>query len=329
MSTARPPFEDHSRSSLKPASHRGERRDQWPARGGTGMSKSHGGLLVGLAVASVVLTAMVGVVSNVLVDSWGWALMTALLVLVSCLAIIEALRNRIMTADAGHPEGAGSESSPPASAVPGGITISQSRIRGQVAGRDINQTKIGTGGFAAIAAAVVLLGGGATYLGRTDAAIPGHAVRNNDEAIDPANPNPGQPDTSGTTEPDTAEPGGGTEPSPAVRDSAFLITNGVDLDPKGSSQGIADVSFKSRDQDDGGLLLLGGAELAPIPGSGRPRLAVCRAADGYSTAIVAMPIPPGLSRCLRTSDGRYGTLSITSAQPSALNGNATISWTVW
>lgn len=270
-----------------------------------------------LAIASVVLSAAVGIVSNILVESWGWALLTALLVLVSCLALVEVIRHR---ADRAAP--ATTPAQTPAHARPGSITITGSSVRGNVAGRDINQTKIGTGGLAAMALVAVTVGVGTTYLGRTDAAIPRRAL-----------------DATATT-PTAASPAGGVpagnrhtsgKPTPIAsagyRSSTTVLT-AVDLDPPASTSGTDDVSFNSK-QGKGGLSMLNGAALAPIPGDGRPSESACRSAAGYSTALVPMPISPGLSRCLHTSDGRYGALSITSAETGPLGGLATISWTVW
>jgi hypothetical protein len=282
--------------------------------------------MAALAVVSVILSAAIGIVSNVLVDSWGWALLTALLVLVSGLAIVEFTRNRADRA-AGTPPSATPESSSTGDRPPGSITITGSKVSGLVAGRDVHQTRIGTGGFAAIAVAALLLGGGATYLGRTDAAIPKRALLEDSKpSTSPSARSESSPNADdGATRSSSPDVSNGTS---SFRSSGSLSTNGKDLDPPAMSDGTADVSFESK-RDQGGLSLLNGAALAPIPGDGRPTEAACRSADRYSTALVAMPISPGLSRCLRTSDERYGTLSVTSAESNALGGQASITWTVW
>ncbi len=269
-----------------------------------------------LAIVSVVLSAAVGIVSNILVDSWGWALLTGLLVLVSCLAVVEVIRHRADRTAVSA--GSATALVPDRSHPPGSIVVTGSSVRGNIAGGDINQTKIGTGGFAAVIVVAAALGGGATYLGRTEAAIPQRA-----QDTTAATPAASLPTSSGTQ-------GTGAEASAAAaayRSSKTVLT-GTDLDPPASTGGTVDVSFNSK-SGKGGLSLLNGTALAVIPGDGRPTEATCRSAGGYSDALVAMPIAPGLSRCLRTSDGRYGTLSITSAETSALGGFATISWTVW
>jgi hypothetical protein len=250
-----------------------------------------------LTIVSVALSTAVGIVSNILVDSWGWALLTALLVLVSCLALVEVIRHRATPPPpATAPAHAASGWPPPR----GGIVVTGSSVRGNIAGGDIHQTKIGTGGLAAVVVAAAALGSGAIYLGRTDAAVPQRAL---DAAV--------------------ADPAAG-----AYRESSLLLT-ATDVDPPGATGGTADISFSSKPGNAGGLALLNGAELAPIPNNGRPTAAVCRKAGGYTAALVRMPIEAGLSRCLRTSDGRYGTLSIASAETTALGGNAQVAWTVW
>lgn len=268
-----------------------------------------------LTIASVIMSAAIGIVSNMLVGSWGWALLTALLVLVAALAIIEFVRHRI-----DRPTRPPTSTAPQSDDAARGISITDSKISGVVAGRDVNQLRVGTGGLAVIAAAALLLGGGATYLGQTDAAIPDHARTDQPAASTPPATSPS--DTPPPTP--TQEPG-----NPSFQSSAVVTTNGKDLDPPDSSDGTADVSFNSRRSGEGGFALLNGAALAQIPGQGRPTATICEAADGYSSDLVAMPIAQGLSRCLRTSDGRYGTLSVTGTQSNALGGLANITWTVW
>lgn len=272
---------------------------------------------VALTVVSVLLSAAVGLVSNVLVDSWGWALLTALLVLVTCLAIVEVNRHRAALAAArsvADPK-AGPPADPKADPEAGrqeeraGITITGSRVSGQIAGRDAYQVRIGTGGFVAIAMAAILLGGGATYLGRTDAAIPGRAL----ESRAP------QPTVSQQTAPRQSESARARRP---FSRATGISVGGIDLDPTDASAGTADVAFDGRR----GLTLLNGAALAA---TSSPTEDGCRTAEGYGSELVPMPIEPGTSWCLRTSDGRFGSFSVTAVQANAGAGVATIAWTVW
>jgi hypothetical protein len=116
--------------------------------------------------------------------------------------------------------------------------------------------------------------------------------------------------------------------APEFSDSGPLGTSGRDVDPRGTTRGLADVSFRSKNGG-GGLSPLNGAALAVLADGAAPTADICRTATGCSSKIVAMPIDVATVRCLRTSDGRYGSLSVTQAETSALGGTASITWTVW
>src|SRR5438477_5030646 len=135
-------------------------------------------------VTSVVLSALIGVVSNALVGSWGWALVTALLVLVSCMACVQLFLHRAAgreqpttSGESGKHESPAHVGRPADPRNPATMTFTSSTVRhSMIAGRDINQTKIGTGGILGIVGVALLLGVGTTALGRTPAAVPKRAV---------------------------------------------------------------------------------------------------------------------------------------------------------
>ena len=277
-------------------------------------------LLTGVSVALTVLT---GVVVNVFTDIWGWALLTALLVLASCLAVVEATRHRMDN----QPQQSEPAPSPERPLPPGSTSVTISATgRSMAAGRDINKsTRIGTGGLAAIVALALLLAGGSTALGRTDAALP-HGSRANTRGDDSqAIPTmiPG-PTTSPSTPGRTSQPGGTTESTSTARAESFaLTTSGKDFDPRG--QGAADLAYDS----DVGLIPLNGTRLAPIPGNGRATPEACRAAGGYSTAVVKVPIPAGFARCIQTSDRNFGSVAVTRTRADVFGGQASGSATIW
>jgi hypothetical protein len=279
-----------------------------------------------LAGVSVVLTVLTGVVVNLFTDIWGWALLSALLVLASCLAIVEVTRHR-MDDQAGRPAPAPVPEHP----LPPGstsVTISATNFRGMAAGRDINKTtRIGTGGLAAIVVVAVLLAGGTTALGRTDAALPhgGRATARNEDP--PATPDRSPEPTAAPSSPSEAgRPGGSPTPSSTVRAESFALTTiGKDVDPRGRTRKVVDLSFDS----DVGLTPLNGTRLAPVPGNGRPTPEACRGAGGYSAATVKNPIPVGFSRCVETSDGNFGSVVVTRTRADVFGGQAFGSVTIW
>jgi len=289
-------------------------------------------------VASVLLSAAVGVTSNAYVGSWAWGLLVALVVLVTCLAAAEIIRTRAAarSGTAGL-QGTGRHPPiPPPDAEPRPsptveMTFSHSRVsRSVFAGRDAYQIKVGTGGvltFVGVVLIALLMGGGATLLGRSEAAVPRHARGGSVSA--------GQGGKTPTVPPPRpTSPSAPTPASPRVTDSgssvrarsAVVFSAGKDLDSPGMTRGLADLSFHS---EHGGLSFLNGAVVAPLP-SARPITEdVCRSAHGYDDAVIGLPIKAGTTLCLQTSDGRYGTLSITSTDSNALGGHAVISYTVW
>ena len=261
-----------------------------------------------LTVTSVVLTVLTGVVVNVFTDIWGWALLSALLVLATCTAIVKVVRRRMDALNL-RPRPATTPAQEPAPSRPGppgstSMTISGSTISGMVAGRDINKsTRIGTGGLAAILTVALLVAGGTSALGRTDAALPkGDRAQALRRPAGPAATTAGSPEL-GPTNP---SPGTPTASTPAAEPSAFAdiitVQAGTDLDPPKTTKKVVDISY----DDEVGLSLLNGTKVAPIPGSGRPSLEACGSASGYSGSVVPTPIPAGYSRCLQTSDGNYG-----------------------
>lgn len=246
---------------------------------------------VALTFVSVMLTVVTGVVVNLFTDIWGWALLSALLVLASCLAIVEVTRHR-MDNQARQPAPV---PIPERSLSPGStsVTIAATNFRGTAAGRDINKTtRIGTGGLVAIVAAAFLLMGGTSALGRTDAALPSgdRAIpRNNDSTATPIVSS--ERSTAPPVPPESNEPSAAAPSSTARAESFVLSTGGHDFDPRGRTQKVVDLAYDS----DVGLTPLNGTLLAPIPGAGRPTPEACRGAGGYSSTTVKSPIPAGFS----------------------------------
>lgn len=102
-----------------------------------------------------------------------------------------------------------------------------------------------------------------------------------------------------------------------------MMFGGQDLDPPDDTLGLADVSYSP---SSGALTFLNRAAAAPLPTEAGPIPDACRSATGWKSQIDA-DTELGSTSCLRTSDSRYGTISITDINPT--RGQAYIAWTVW
>lgn len=246
------------------------------------------------SVVSVVLSAAVGVVGNAYVGSWAWGLLVALVVLVICLATAEIIRTRAaarLNASSAPPADVHPPLRPSAEPQSGpttSMTISQSRVSNSVfAGRNAYQLKVGSGGIFAFIGMLILalmLGGGATLLGRTDAAVPRHAKDDLPPRAGGGSRRTESPAPSTSQSFVIASPSATGSPSSPWTRSAGVTNGGRDLDPPGPTSGLADLSFDSRE---GGLSFLNGTVVAQLPAARPVTAELCRSAARYSRRRLA------------------------------------------
>lgn len=245
---------------------------------------------------SVALSAFVAVVAGRLAGRWTWSLFAAFVAVVVMVAGLEIVRGRAATDKSAVP------------AVDQGDAVDATRAvvaagrRSQAAGRDIKNTKIGTGGiggFVGVLVVATVLSGGTIVWGRYESGMGG--------LIDPA-------------EVGTAER--------AYSASTFLVQAGSDLDPQDVTRGLRDVALSQ-----GRLVFLNNAEHAPAPAGALLSPDACGSVDGWSSATIdAGAARSGVTLCIHTSDGRIGTVNVTDITRNSATGailGANLVWTVW
>lgn len=346
--------------------------------------------------ASVVLAALAGILSNLLVGGWTWVLVTFLVVVVTALGGLEVLRRRLDEPRMpGGQRGAemanvalialqrnmAGESDPLGArlatqlrmrdlagdavlrglatrphdrdamrqaqiaisrllaeephlmseaadhAVRSSVTVTGSSLnmnKSVISGGNVDQsrrTSIGTGGLGVLLLAV-MLGGGAIGVGRVL------------EAMDqPASAPTTSVPSSVRPAPEESRPDGSATPRPSAslssyKSSSMVVGGGAhDVDPRQVTNGLDDITFNQ----DVGLSLLNNARIATIPAGQALSPEVCMNKVARSEVELIGPdeLKPGRTFCLRTSDGRTGTLSITRTSRDALGGFIFVSWTVW
>jgi uncharacterized iron-regulated membrane protein len=262
---------------------------------------------------SVVLSAVVGLVGNLVVGGWGWALVATFTVLVVCLAGLEVVRRR---AD---------RNAVARSAPRPGTVISDHQVR--IVGRDMYDVHVGGAVFAGIAAvfavALVLSGTLVTIARqRTTAASPPPTT----------SPPPTAPPPTAPPATTSGAPATGPRPQPPAgqpyQQARAITAVPADLDPPRVTRALPDVAY---DAGRDALLFVNGAAGAQVP-TGSLSEAGCRAATGYRDRIpqppsrtVGDPSPP---LCIRTSDGHFGTLRPLFVTVIG-GGTATIDYAVW
>ncbi|GLX93738.1 hypothetical protein [Herbidospora sp. NBRC 101105] len=207
------------------------------------------------------------------------------------------------------------------------VTILGSTVtmnRSVIAGGDVDQSRrvtIGTGGLGVLGLAL-LLGGGVigtgVVVGRQSAVTQAATTAATPPATPPAQTSPGSPPPSPSPVP---------SPSRKPFTGSWLIKNGHDLDPRTESSGLDDLSFTG----DVGLTTLNNARLATAPTGIVLSPSACdEAIDAAGLDRVPTgDLGNGDTYCLRTSDGRMGTVSVRDWRNDALGGWIRVSWTIW